>query len=105
MAKKYRPFKEKYKYLNDIQTLYTYADDAHLKTKSKWEYTTDNVSPKTHAIAQHVVVSCNPDLEKPEGSCLATQLEVKYKLYYDFKFVFSFKAIDFGNWIGVLFRK
>jgi hypothetical protein len=51
MAKKYRPFKEKYKYLNDIQTLYTIVDDAHVKAKSKWEYTTEDVSPKTHAIA------------------------------------------------------
>lgn len=40
-----------------------------------------------------------------KGACTASALVIKHKVFYDFKFTFSFKAIEIGNWIGVHFRR
>jgi len=57
------------------------------------------------AIFQDKALRCNQDLKNPSGSCTATALNIKYKIFYDLEIKFSFKAIEIEGWVGVQFRK
>ena len=50
-------------------------------------------------------MSCHSDVEHPKDACTATALDIKFKQFFDFEFKFTFKAIEFGHWLGVHFRK
>ncbi len=105
IAKKFQPFREKFKYTQNIHTLYSPVDSSKIAKKSDWQYTTTGVEPKENAILQPTAMGCNADREHPKDACTATALDIKYKNFFDFTFKFSFKVIEMGNWIGVQFRK
>ena len=105
VKKRFNAFSEKYKYTQDIRILYQILDDPMLTSGSNWRYTDEEVNPHKKAIVQKNVVSCKDDLNNPSSSCTATQLQVRYKVFFDFKVKMSFKALDIGGWIGIIFRK
>lgn len=52
------------------------------------------------------MTSCEDSLLLPRSPCTATQLEIKYKNFYDFILDFSFKTDNMDNgFVGVIFRK
>ena len=104
--KRFDKFKEKYKYINNIETNYDIIDHKDLKLESTWTYTTQNIAPHHNAIRQEKMISCEDDIEAPKSECTATQLQVKYKIIYDMKIKITFKSVELSNgWAGVLFRK
>ena len=90
-SKRLKPYKEYYKY-KIIKTLYLVMDYQNLVTPSAWEYTTHGVDPHLQAISQAHVTSCNDSLMAPKTECLATLLQIKFKIFYDFVAQLSFKS-------------